>query len=166
MNSKNEVAMLAYELTYHRYLMDKDKAQNLFTVLSPSEYIALHRIAKASSEKGDPLKRTYLKELADGMEVSIHSASKMVGELKDRGLVVWSHDGNGSEGTYVTITESGIGSMERQETILSEYYERVIDRFGHDELIALLKQMEALEEIMNSVFTEKGEGENGKADAE
>lgn len=161
MNSKNDVAKLAYELTYHRYLMDKDKAQNLFTELAPSEYIALHSILKASSECGHPLNKTYLKDLSEQMEVSIHSVSKMVGELKDRGLVVWSHDGNGSEGTYITLTESGIGSMQRQENILSEYYGRVIEKFGHDNLIALLEQMEALEEIMISEFGEKGGLEDG-----
>lgn len=155
MNQNNDIAMLAYELTYHRYLVDNDKAQNLFTELTPSEYIALHKIMKAASENGILTQKTYLKDLADGMEVSIHSISKMVGELKDRGLVKWSHDGNGSDGTYITLTESGIGSMTRQENILSEYYSRVIDQFGHDNLIALLKQMEVLEEIMNSEFAEK-----------
>lgn len=156
-NEQNDVERLAYELTYHRYLMNKGKARNLFTELTIQEYIALHTITKAASTCKYPFKKTYLRDLAEKMEISIHIVSKMVGELKDRGLVVWSHDGNGSEGTYITITESGMASMRRQEKILDEYYDRVIEKFGHDNLIALLQQIDRLEKVMNDEFSEEGD---------
>ena len=71
--------------------------------------------------------------------------------------MVWSHDGDGSDGTYVSITELGIKSMCRQEEILNDYYSRVIEKFGYDNIIGLLRQIEKLEEIMESDFTYKGE---------
>ncbi|MGN0315613.1 MAG: hypothetical protein ACI4EG_12625 [Fusicatenibacter sp.] len=41
------------------------------------------------------------------MQLTMRQTSKMVEKLKDRGLVLWTYDGNGSEGTYVTVTETG-----------------------------------------------------------
>lgn len=155
MENRNDVAKLAYELTYHRYLMNKGKARNLFIELEISEYIALHSIARVASDKNDLSQKTYLSDLAEHLEMSISGVSKMITRLKDRGLVLWSHDGDGSEGTYVVITKSGINAMSQQEKILSDYYSRVIDKFGHDNLIQLLQQMEKLEEIMDTEFTAK-----------
>lgn len=155
MENRNDIAKLAYELTYHRYLMNKGKARNLFIELEISEYIALHSIARVASDKNDLSQKTYLSDLAEHLEMSISGVSKMITRLKDRGLVLWSHDGDGSDGTYVVITESGINAMSHQEKVLSDYYSRVIDKFGHDNLIQLLQQMEKLEEIMDTEFTAK-----------
>ena len=153
-NPTKSIARLAYDLTYHRYLMNKDKAQNLFTILAPSDYIALHSIQSAGAESAGG--KIYLKDLAAGIDVTIHNASRLAGKLRDRGLVVWAHDGIGDEGTYVAITPSGLDSMQRQEASLSSYYSRVIEEFGHENLIALLAQMDALEAVMNRIFEEEG----------
>lgn len=163
MEQKNEVAKLAYELTYHKYLLNRDKAQYLFTELTVSEYIALHSIAKVTSEQGE---RTYLRDLAEQLETTIHSASRMVSKLKDRGLVLWSHSGIGNKGTYVIITDSGMQAMIRQEERLNAYYSRVIERFGHDNLLHLLQQMEVLENIMDEEFTNEGEADCGYDETE
>ena len=47
--------------------------------------------------------------------------------------------------------------MCRQEEILNDYYSRVIEKFGYDNIIGLLRQIEKLEEIMESDFIYKGE---------
>lgn len=161
MQDKNEVIKLAYELTYHKYLLNKDHAQNLFTELGISEYIALHRIARVTSDPAAPAEKTYLKDLAEQLEMTMSSVSQMVGKLRDKGLVLWSHSGNGSNGTYVVITDSGLQAMRRQEEILNDYYSRVIDKFGHDNLVELLELMGRLEQVMNEEFTEKGADSNG-----
>lgn len=155
MENKKDITKLAYELTYHRYLMNKDKAHKLFEEIEISEYIALHSIAKVAANTTDLSEKTYLSDLAEQLKMPISGVSKMIKRLNERGLVLWSHDGDGSEGTYVVITKSGLGAMARQEKVLSEYYGRVIDKFGHDNLIELLQQMEKLEEIMNMEFAAK-----------
>ena len=94
------------------------------------------------------------------MQLSMRQTSKLVGDLRDRGLVTWSHDGNGKDGTYVTITESGKQLLENQETIVKEFYGRVIDSFGKENLIHLLHQMKELETVMTREI-EKME-ENGE----
>ena len=84
----------------------------------------------------------------------MRQTSNMIGKLRDRGLVLWSHDGNGSEGTYVTITETGQKLLEEQEAILKQYYGKVIDKFGKEKLIQLLQLMMELETIMSSEIEE------------
>ena len=61
------------------------------------------------------------------MQVPIRQISKIVGQLRDRGLVKWSYDGAGDEGTYVVITEDGSGLITDQENKLRDYYGRVIE---------------------------------------
>ena len=103
----NEIRKLSNELTYQRYLMNKGKIQNLFRKMTLEEYIALNTIISESECSKDCKSKTYLKDLSEKMELPIRKTSKMMEKLKDRGLVLWSYDGNGSEGTYVTITEMG-----------------------------------------------------------
>ena len=106
--------------------------------------------------------RTYLKELAEKMQLSIRQTSKMVGDLRDRGLILWSHDGNGSEGTYVTITETGQKLLDEQEEVLKNYYGRVIEKYGKENMIQLLCLMKQLETVMSSTMEEMEEaGKNG-----
>ncbi len=154
-NSQNEVGRLAYELTYHRYLMSQDKAGHLFTVLTSREYIALRRIAKSASDGRSEDGKTYLSELSETMELSIHSVSKMIRALKDKGLVYWSHDGDGSDGTYVIITPGGKNAMQKQEDILKDYYSRVIERFGRDHLVSLFEELAKLEAVMHETIAEE-----------
>lgn len=165
-NENKDVTMLAYELTYHRYLLNKGKAQNLFHELTIQEYIALHMITQGKHKDDFTPEKIYLRDLSERLEVTIHQASNMVRKLKDRGLVSWSHDGDGSEGTYVTITESGLSSMLRQEAILDDYYGRVIEKFGRENLIALMSQIDELEKIMDNEFNEKGDGNDAENIAE
>lgn len=147
---QEDITKLSNELTYRRYMMNKDQIKNLFRELDMPEYIALHSIS-ATNETSDIYSgRTYLKELADKMQLTIRQTSKMVGNLKDRGLLFWSHDGNGSEGTYVTITELGQKLLNEQEELLKNFYGRVIEKFGKDNLVLLLQMMKQLETVMSS----------------
>ena len=147
---KDDITKLSNELTYRRYMMNKGQIQKLFQELNMPEYIALHNISTTNETSEIYSGRTYLKDLADKMQLTIRQTSKMVGDLKDRGLLSWSHDGNGSEGTYVTITETGKQLFEKQETILKNYYERVIKKYGKENLVLLLQRMKQLETIMSS----------------
>ena len=145
---KAELEGLAHELTYRRYMMDRGKVRSLFKDIRIPEYIALYSIAQNSDNASIYGERTYLQELSEKMQLSMRQTSKMVGDLRDRGFVTWSHDGNGKDGTYVTITETGKKLLAEQEVIVKDFYERVIDSFGKDNLIHLLHQMKELETVM------------------
>ena len=122
--------------------------------MSITENIALQK--KAHNEKTSFIYggRTYIKELSEKMELTIRQTSKMIGKLRDKGLVTWSHDGNGTEGTYVTITDIGQNLLKDQEEILKKYYGNVIKKFGKDNLIQLLQLMKQLETVMTSEIEE------------
>ena len=150
---KTDIMKLSNELTYQRHLFNREYRKDIFMKMSIPEYIALQYIAMEETSS-IYLGRTYLKDLADKLQMTMRQVSKMVEKLRDVGYVVWSHDGNGSEGTYVTITESG----QRQEEILKEYYGKVFETFGKDNLIQLLSLMKQLETVMRSEM-EKLEGD-------
>ena len=149
MENKSNIVDLTNELIYRKFLMNNGQRQQ-FKDLNMPEYIALHIIAKTASEELIYSGKTYLKDLADKMQLSIRQISKMVSELRDRGLLTWSHDGDGTDGTYVVITESGSELMCQQEHMLNDYYGRVIKKYGPDNLIHLLQMMKELETVMSS----------------
>lgn len=160
-NVSSDIRVLSHEITYRRYMMNKGKIKELFENLSISEYIALYNIdmeREVSSIYGE---KTYLKDLSEKMELSMRQTSKMIANLRDRGLLLWSHDGDGSEGTYVIITDSGKKLLKEQEEVLRKFYGNVIDKFGKEKLIQLLQLMKELETIMSGEF-EDMEEENGE----
>ena len=152
--AKDDITKLSNELTYRRYLMNKGQLRKLFKELDVPEYIALHCISTTNETSSIYSGRTYLKELADKMQLTIRQTSKMVANLRDKGLLKWSHDGNGSEGTYVTITEMGQKLFREQEIALKDYYGRVIEKYGKENLILLLQLMKQLETVMSSEMEE------------
>ena len=89
------------------------------------------------------------------MRLTIRQTSGLVGDLKNKGMLQWSHDGDGSEGTYVAITETGKRQLEEQQEILKDFYGRVICRYGRENLVLLLRQMRELETIMSSEMEEE-----------
>ena len=122
----SDIIKLSHELTYRRYLLSDGKIRSFFRKVSIPEYLALH-IIKESGQKGDSGK-TYLKEIADSMQRTVRQTSHLVKALQERGMLAWSHDGDGSEGTYVTITDSGKKMLAEEEDMLKQYYRRVFAR--------------------------------------
>lgn len=143
-----DIAKLSHELTYHKYLLNNDQIRSFFQKLSIPEYLALHMIKEAEQDNAIYSGRTYLKDIADGMQRTVRQTSRMVKALQERGLLAWSHDGDGSEGTYVTITQAGRKMLEDEEAVLKQYYGRVIKNYGKDNLIQLLQLMKQLETVM------------------
>ena len=143
-----EIIKLTNELMYQRHLFNHEYRKDILKMSIP-EYIALEYIA-LEEESGIYEGRAYLKDLADRLHMTMRQVSNMAGKLRDAGYVVWSHDGDGSEGTYVTITESGQSIIRNQEELIKSYYGHVIDKFGKDNLLQLLRLMKQLETIISS----------------
>ena len=97
----SDIIKLSHELTYRRYLLSDGKIRSFFQKVSIPEYLALH-IIKESGQKGDSGK-TYLKEIADSMQRTVRQTSHLVKALQERGMLAWSHDGDGSEGIKRSI---------------------------------------------------------------
>lgn len=156
--SPGEITKLSNELAYQKYLFTEERMRRLYQRLSKSEYIALYFIRETEETSEIYSGRTYLKDLAGKLQLPIRRASQMVKALKERGLLTWSHDGDGSEGTYVTITESGKKLLAEEEEILKSFYGKIIEKFGKENLIQMLQLMKQLETII-SAEAENLEGE-------
>lgn len=150
MSDNTDIVKLSHELTYQRYLFNREHIKDIFMEMSIPEYIALHYIASEGEELDIYSGRTYLKDLSIKLQMTMRQTSKMIERLRDAGYVLWSHDGNGSEGTYVTITESGKSILQEQEKTLKHYYSKVFEKFGKENLIQLLQLMKQLETVMSS----------------
>lgn len=153
---KEDILKLSNELLYQKYMMSREHIHSFFQDLNMADYVALHIVKEAESADGSHNGRTYLKDLAQKMRLDIHQVSKMAANLNDRGLVKWSHDGNGSEGTYLIPTEYGSDILEKKEKILRDYYGRVIETYGKDNVIQLLTLMQRLETVMNDELENMG----------
>lgn len=152
---EEDITEISNELTYLRYQMNKGPIRKLFGQIRLTEYILLHSIVRQSDSADIYQGRIYLTDLAERMRLTIRQTSRLVGELKNKGMLQWSHDGDGSEGTYVTITETGKRQLEEQQEILKDFYGRVIGRYGRERLVQLLQQMRELETIMSSEMEEE-----------
>lgn len=150
MLENTDVMKLSHELTYQRYLLNRGHIKDIFMKMSIPEYIALHFIALEEETSDIYSGRTYLKDLSVKLQMSMRQISKMIERLRDMGYLVWSHDGDGSEGTYVTITESGRELLKEQEETMKLYYSKVFEKFGKDNMIQLLQLMKQLETVMSS----------------
>lgn len=148
-NDNEDIIRMSNELIYQRHLFNREYMKDVFLKMSIPEYIALQYIC-AEETSGIYSGRTYLRDLADKLRMNMRQISQMVSRLRDAGYVVWSHDGNGSDGTYVMITESGRNMLNNQEEIFKKYYGKVFEKFGRDNLIQLLQLMKQLETVMSS----------------
>lgn len=148
MNKRETDALkLGNELTLRRYLFNKTKVSRL---INEADYIMLQIIKNTGNEQEIYEGKTYLMDLAEKMQLTIRQTSKLVSGLNEQGIVKWSHDGDGKEGTYVTITDEGVKLLEQQQSVLKEYFGNVIEKFGKDNLLELLNLMKQLETIMYS----------------
>ena len=143
MTKKVDITELTNEFVYQRYLLNNAHIREYFTKLKVPEYIALNIISENADKEDIYSGKTYLKDLSDAMQVPIRQISKIVGQLRDRGLVKWSYDGSG------LITD--------QENKLRDYYGRVIEKYGTDNMIQLLEMMKRLETVMSIELEEKEE---------
>lgn len=150
---RNGVTQLSHEF-YQRYLMNTKQFEDIFRILTVSEYIMLQTICELGRDAAGGIRRIYLSDLSQKMQLTMRNTSHKVTELRERGLLVWSYDGNGSEGTYVTVTSTGEKLLWEQQKVCREYYEEVIARFGKQNMMELIEQMRQLECVMHQVKEE------------
>lgn len=151
---EKNITKLSNELAYQTYIMNRDQIWKHLSSLSMREYIVLNRISDLGQTSEIYPGKIYLKELAENMRLTIRQTSKMASNLRDRGLITWSHDGNGNEGTYLSLTDSGQKLMEENQKMIKDYFGRVIEKFGNENLVELLQLMKQLDAIMHGELGE------------
>ena len=103
--------------------------------------------SKIKFEDDDTLDRVYLKEIAEEMDLPIPKTSEIVKALQAKGMVNWTFDGKGEDGTYVTITEKGENFLKDNKVYFEEFSEKIIERFGKERFEQFIGMMAEIEQI-------------------
>ena len=141
---------IAHEITYRRYMLSKDDARSMLGDINIAEYIVLHFMCEQTENNSIYSDRIYLSEISEKLNLPIRKTSKLIREMKGKNLINWDHDGDGKDGTYVTLTEHGKGVYEETDGKLREFYTKVLQKFGKDKIIQLLQLMKEFESVMRT----------------
>ncbi|MQM72800.1 MAG: tRNA (guanosine(37)-N1)-methyltransferase TrmD [Eubacteriaceae bacterium] len=142
---------LSDELIYRRFmLINNSELQHFFHEMTISEFIVLNLILK--NEKNDPIYggKTYLSDLAESLHRPIRYVSNLSRQLQDKGLIIWKHDGDGEQGTYVMITDDGKKLVEDHQKSTQQFYSHVIEKYGQQNMIKLLDLMKQLDTVITT----------------
>lgn len=163
MAEKNETMNeIAHEITYRRYLLSKDDAKFMFKDIGIAEYIVLHYICEHTESDSIYSGRIYLSEISEKLNLPIRKTSKLIREMNGKNLLNWDHDGDGKDGTYVTITEHGMNVYEETDSKLRDFYSNVLQKIGKEKIVQLLQLMKEFDSVMRTEL-EKME-ENNETD--
>ena len=147
---KEAMKNLAHEITYRRYLLSKDDAKSIFKDINIAEYIALHFMCEQIESDSIYSDRIYLSEISEKLNLPIRKTSKLIREMSGKNLINWDHDGDGKDGTYVTITEHGKNVFAETDGKLRDFYTKVLQKFGKEKIIQLLQLMKEFDSVMRT----------------
>lgn len=148
--SKEPISELSHEITYRRYLLSKNDAKTVFKDISIPEYIVLHYMCRQIECDSIYSDRFYLSEISEKLNLTIRQTSKLIREMSGKNLIEWDHDGDGKDGTYITITEHGMSVFEETDSKLRDFYTRVLNDFGKEKMIQLLQLMKEFDSVMRT----------------
>lgn len=92
--------------------------------------------------------KIYLKDIVRELNLPMPKVSAIARSLQNKGLVRWTHDGNGEEGTYILLTDTAVTSVQAHRQTLRAYHQRVVAAYGEEKFLHLLGEIAQLEEIM------------------
>ncbi len=144
---QEELMDVGNRLMHLRYSIDSDHLELVFSEITLPDYMILLRFARRLGIYKLETK-IYLKEICAEMNLPMTRVSRMVQNLQNKGYVYWQHDEDGSEGTYIYLSETGAEKMRQQQKILEDYFSHIVKRIGHDKMIQVLDLMEKLEGVM------------------
>lgn len=158
---QEELMDLGNRLMHLRYSMDSDHLGLVFSEITLPDYMILMKFARKMGVYKLETK-IYLKEICAELNLPMTRVSKMVQNLQGKGYVYWQHDEDGSQGTYIYLSETGAEQMRRQQRILEDYFSHIVNRIGADKVSQVLDLMERLENVME----EEAEKLHGPAEEE
>ncbi len=134
---------------------NRSTIQKVFQEMSSSEYVLMWLLFKHAKDTGS--EKIYLKDLAQSLNLPMGQVSNIARDLQRKGFVLWTHDGDGQEGTYLQLTDSSRDSAQAQQALLTDFNQRVMKAFGEEEFIQLLGQIARLESIMEEEAEKAGD---------
>ena len=139
----------------------KETLEKLFSQVSVIDYAAMWIIAKLMDHT-EGAEKLYLNEIAEQLQIPMKEVTKIVKNLQERGLISWTHDGDGSEGTYIQITKNGNDTIGEQQHTLKDFYGQVIKRFGKERFMTMVSLVGEFDYIMNDEMKKLEDGKKGE----
>lgn len=160
--SEDKMEQLANEFVFRRYTMNRDRMSTLFKDIDAGEYLALSIIhSQRDNIYGG---KTYLKDICEKLQIPMRRCSNMMRNLKNRGFIVWTHDGDGRDGTYAYLTDTGTRVYLEQRKAIRAYVASVVEKFGEKNLVEFLGLAKQLETIMGTPDDDDDDDEKENAD--
>ena len=129
--------------------------RHLFQENASNEYALIWLLSKHTKDTGSD--KIYLKDMVRELGLPMDKVSAIARSLQSKGLVRWTHDGNGQEGTYILLTDTAITSVQAKRQALRDYHQRVVAADGEAKFLHLLGEITQLEEIMRQEAEKEGE---------
>ena len=120
--------------------------RRLFQKNASDEYALIWLLSKHMKDSGS--EKIYLKDMVREMNLPLPKVTAIARSLQNKGLVTWTHDGNGEEGTYIMLTELAVSSVRTRRQTLRSYHQRVVSAFGEERFLHLIGEIAQLEEIL------------------
>ena len=120
--------------------------RHLFQENASDEYALIWLLSKHTKDTGS--EKIYLKDIVRELNLPMPKVSAIARSLQNKGLVRWTHDGNGEEGTYILLTDTAVTSVQAHRQTLRAYHQRVVAAYGEEKFLHLLGEIARLEEIM------------------
>lgn len=120
--------------------------RRLFQANASDEYALIWLLSKHTKDTGS--EKIYLKDMVRELGLPMYKVSAITRSLQDKGLVQWTHDGNGEEGTYILLTDTALTSVQTHRQAMRAYHQRVVAAYGEEKFLHLLGEITQLEDIM------------------
>lgn len=147
MENKQELQAYSKRRGINGYMRSREYLRKIFGKMSLPDFMMLQSIFVLAEESDFEDKRIYMKKLAESMRLTIPEMSKVVTLLQDKGYILWKHDADGHEGTYIVVSESGIRLFREQKQILKQYLESVVKEYGKENTEEFMIMFHKFEEI-------------------
>ena len=129
--------------------------RRLFQANASDEYALIWLLSKHTQDTGS--EKIYLKDMVRELKLPLPKVTAIARSLQSKGLVRWTHDGNGEEGTYILLTETALTSVQARRQTLRRYHQQVVAAFGEERFLHLLGEIAQLEEILRQEAEKVGD---------
>lgn len=129
--------------------------RHVFQENASDEYVLIWLLSKHTKDTGS--EKIYLKDMVQELGLPMPKVSAIARSLRDQGLVRWTHDGNGEEGTYILLAETAVTSVQSHRQAMRNYHQRVVAAYGEERFLHLLGEIAQLEEILRQEAEKVGD---------
>ena len=129
--------------------------RRLFQENASDEYALIWLLSKHTKDSGS--EKIYLKDMVKELNLPLPKVTAIARSLQGKGLVRWTHDGNGEDGTYILLTDTALTSVQAHRQTLRKYHQRVVSAFGEERFLHLLSEIAQLEEILRQEAEKVGD---------